>query len=199
MTVSQVPKLFEDKWGFKGKILSGVKGGINNQDCVVKWQAITLDENQKYFDGRNRQISNVKPGTLPNDCVVKDQTITYDEVNRVFDGKQKRISNVHYGMFPGDVCTMEQAVIYFNGKFFIMGKKESESTTFELMDSRNYPKLLVADETALSGFKTLDGKDYLPKNYVFKDANGDLVDSQGGTFRDVVKPGGNVLTTLSEK
>ena len=74
-----------------------------------------------------------------------------------------------------------------------------DNRIIELINKQDYPKLLVADEKALSGFKTLDGKDYLPKNYVFKDASGDLVDSQGGTFRDIVKPGGKVLTTLSEK
>jgi len=66
------------------------------------------------------------------------------------------------------------------------------------MDKKNYPKLLVADDKALSGFKTLDGKDYLPKNYVFENANGDLIDSEGGTFSDKVDKDGKIVTTLEK-
>jgi len=130
VTISQVPIIVDDKWHLKSKIISHVKAGKDPNDCVVKGQAITLDDDRTKYVCKNKQIGNVARGTQPKDVVVKDQTITFDEVSRVFDGQKHRISNVHFGIFPGDVCTMAQAVIFSGGGFMIMGANESESLSF---------------------------------------------------------------------
>lgn len=59
------------------------------------------------------------------------------------------------------------------------------------------PNLLVKDTSSKSGFKTLDGKEYLPDNYVFTNKNGHLVSSRENYF--YMNDGDDKYLTTKEK
>lgn len=173
--------------------LANVKAGKNDNDCVVKSQTITLVQDK--FNANNKQITNTQQGVLPTDVAVVGQVLTkgeksvikqgdkeynvmmFDKEKQCWDAEKQFIRNLPKGEYDDDICLISQAV-WFDSK---VNKFKYGPLEFNLMEYN--PNILVADPTSISGFKTLDGKEYHPKNYVYKRmSDGKLIDTNGETF-----------------
>ncbi|ORP55857.1 hypothetical protein, partial [Vibrio cholerae] len=133
-----------------------------------------MGEGAKPWKFHNKRLSVIFAGRDDHDCVIVAQTIIYK--GNKFDAKNKQLGNLARGTQPNDAATVGQVLLFDEtNNCFKSGDK-----VFHLMEHN--PDILVKDTSSKSGFKTLDGKEYLPDNYVYKAEDGSLVSTRGNFF-----------------